>query len=74
MLVSDLGLAAYTGTDGMAVEVRSLAGGKPVAGVAVRLYARNNGELASVTSDADGHRAHPRRVCCTAAAATSHLP
>ena len=26
----------------------------PVAGVALRLYARNNGELASVTSDADG--------------------
>ena len=38
----------------MVVAIRSLATAKPVPGVAVRLYARNNGELASVTSDADG--------------------
>jgi len=38
----------------MAVDVRSLAGGKPLSGVAVRLYARNNGELAEATSDAGG--------------------
>jgi len=54
VLVSNLGLSTYTGTDGMAVAVRSLADAKPVAGVTLRLYARNNGELASVTSDADG--------------------
>src|SRR5262252_9402292 len=54
VLVSDLGLAAYKGTDGLAVDVRSLADGKPIAGVGVRLYARNNGELASVTTDAGG--------------------
>src|ERR1700731_3784135 len=54
VLVSNLGLAAYKGTDGMAVDVRSLADGKPLAGVAIRLYARNNGELAGATSDAGG--------------------
>jgi alpha-2-macroglobulin len=54
VLVSNLGLAAYKGTDGMAVDVRSLADGKPLAGIAVGLYARNNGELAGATSDTGG--------------------
>ena len=54
VLVSDLGLAAYTGADGMDVDVRSLADGKPMPGVTLRLYARNNGELATATSDAEG--------------------
>ena len=54
VLVSDLGLTAYKGTDGMAVDVRSLADGKPLPGVAVRLYARNNGALGEATSDAGG--------------------
>src|SRR5438105_4707966 len=36
VLVSDLGLAAYKGTDNLAVNVRSLADGKPIWGVAVR--------------------------------------
>src|SRR5271165_1922170 len=54
VLVSDLGLTAYKGADGLAVDVRSLADGKPMSGVAVRLYARNNGELAAATSDGGG--------------------
>src|SRR3984893_14192997 len=54
VLVSNLGLTAYKGTDGLAVDVRSLADGKPLPGVAVRLYARNNGELAAAASDAGG--------------------
>src|SRR6202023_303123 len=54
VLVSDLGLAAYKGTDGLAIDVRSLADGTPIPGVAVRLYARNNGELAAITTDAGG--------------------
>jgi hypothetical protein len=54
VLVSNLGLSAYTGTDGMDVAVRSLADAKPLPGVKLRLYARNNGELASVTTDAGG--------------------
>jgi alpha-2-macroglobulin len=54
VLVSDLGLATYKGADGMAVNVRSLANGKPMGGIQVRLYSRNNGELATVTTDAEG--------------------
>jgi uncharacterized protein YfaS (alpha-2-macroglobulin family) len=54
VLVSNLGLAAYKGADGLAVNVRSLADGKPLAGVAVQLYARNNGELSAATTDGDG--------------------
>src|SRR5438067_1952047 len=45
VLVSDLGLTTYSGSDGMAVAVRSLAGAKPISGVSLKLYARNNGEL-----------------------------
>src|SRR5262249_37764982 len=44
----------YTGNDGMTIAVRSLADAKPVPGVTVRLYAHNNGELATATSDAGG--------------------
>src|SRR6516225_6079049 len=54
VLVSNLGLAAYKGTDGLAVNVRSLADGKPLPGVAVQLYARNNGVLAELPSDTGG--------------------
>ncbi|MBV8130934.1 MAG: hypothetical protein JO282_00275 [Alphaproteobacteria bacterium] len=60
VLVSDLGLAAYKGTDALAVNIRSLADGKPLPGVAVQLYARNNGELAEATSDAGGIARIPR--------------
>jgi|HubBroStandDraft_4_1064222.scaffolds.fasta_scaffold01645_1 hypothetical protein len=54
VLVSNLGLTAYTGADGMVVAVHSLADAKPASGVTVRLYAHNNTELATATSDADG--------------------
>lgn len=54
VLVSNLGLTSYTGEDGLAVAVRSLADAKPAAGVTLRLYARNNAELAIATTDAEG--------------------
>src|SRR5262245_30321928 len=54
VLVSDLGLTAYKGTNGLVVGVRSLATGKPLAGVSIRLLARNNGELSAAASDAEG--------------------
>src|SRR4051812_27465116 len=54
VLVSNLGLTSYSGTDGMAVAVRSLADAKPIAGVKLRLLARNNGELAAAETDKDG--------------------
>ena len=54
ILVSNLGLTTYSGADGMTVAVRSLADAKPVSGVTLRLYAHNNTELGTATSDADG--------------------
>ncbi|MDD3447185.1 MAG: MG2 domain-containing protein, partial [Zavarzinia sp.] len=40
--------------DGLTVVARSLSTGKPMAGVEIGLYARNNDELARLTTDADG--------------------
>ena len=54
VLVSNLGLTAYSGDDGMALAVRSLGDAKPISGVTLRLYAHNNGELATATSGPDG--------------------
>ena len=53
-IVSDLGLTAYSGSDGVHAFVNSLATTAPVSGVELRLIARNNEVLASKTTDADG--------------------
>jgi alpha-2-macroglobulin len=54
-VVSDLGLTSFSGSDGVHVLVRSLASAAPVGGVELRLIARNNEVLGTVTSDASGH-------------------
>ncbi len=54
MVVSDLGLTTFSGDDGLHASVRSLASAAPLAGVEVRLVARNNEVLASKTTGADG--------------------
>ncbi|MGI9405887.1 MAG: alpha-2-macroglobulin family protein, partial [Hyphomicrobiaceae bacterium] len=54
-VVSDLGLTALTGRDGVHAMVRSLETAKPVAGAKVELIARSNEVLATGTSDAQGH-------------------
>ncbi|MDR3375026.1 MAG: MG2 domain-containing protein [Ancalomicrobiaceae bacterium] len=54
-LVSDLGLTSFSGDDGLHVFVRSLASADPVAGVNVRLIAKNNEVLATAETDATGH-------------------
>lgn len=54
-IVSDLGVTAFTGPDGVHVFVRSLAGALPVAGSEVRLIARNNEVLGSAKTDARGY-------------------
>ena len=54
-VVSDLGLTAFSGEDGVHVLVRSLATAAPVAGIDVRLIARNNEVLATRATDAAGH-------------------
>ena len=54
-VISDLGLTSFTGTDGVHVLVRSLATAEPLAGIEIRLVARNNEILGTLTTGADGH-------------------
>lgn len=54
-IVSDLGLTAFSGPDGVHAFVRSLADTKSIAGASVKLLARNNEVLASAQTDAKGY-------------------
>jgi uncharacterized protein YfaS (alpha-2-macroglobulin family) len=54
-IVSDLGLAAFSGNDGIHVFVNSLASTEAVAKAEVRLVARNNEILATRKTDDSGH-------------------
>ena len=54
-IVSDLGLTAINGDDGVHGFVRSLATAEPVAGTGVRLIARNNEVLATAKTDSRGY-------------------
>lgn len=54
-IVSDLGLTAFSGDDGVHAFVRSLASANPIGGASVRLVARNNEVLATATSDRNGY-------------------
>lgn len=54
-IVSDLGLTAFSGNDGIHVFVNSLATTDAVGKAEVRLIARNNEVLAARTTDASGH-------------------
>ena len=54
MVVSDLGLTTLSGDDGVHVLARSLATASPLAGVEVRLIARNNEVLAVKSTGPDG--------------------
>jgi hypothetical protein len=53
-IVSDLGLTAFSGTDGIHAYINSLATTAPLAGVEIRLLARNNEVLAVKKTDAGG--------------------
>ena len=53
-IVSDLGLTAFSGNDGINAFVHSLASAEPKAGIEVRLVARNNEVLGVKTTDAAG--------------------
>lgn len=56
-VVSDLGLTAFKGNDGVHVFLRSLASAEALPDVEVRLVARNNEVLAAKRTDAQGHAA-----------------
>ncbi len=53
-IVSDLGLAAFSGNDGIHASVNSLASTAPVSGIEVRLLSRSNEVLAIKRTDANG--------------------
>ena len=53
-IVSDLGLTAYSGHDGIDVFIHSLASAEPDAGVEVRLIARDNEVLSTGHTDTNG--------------------
>ncbi|WP_454628659.1 alpha-2-macroglobulin family protein [Bradyrhizobium cenepequi] len=54
-IVSDMGLSAFSGNDGIHVFVNSLASTEPVAKAEVKLVARNNEILATRKTDETGH-------------------
>ncbi len=54
-VVSDLGLAGYSGNDGLHALVRSLSGAGPIAGVTLQLIARNDEVLGQATTDGLGY-------------------
>ncbi|MDQ0317106.1 alpha-2-macroglobulin family protein [Amorphus orientalis] len=65
-VVSDLGLAAMSGSDGVDVFVRSIASADALAAVSVRLIARNDQILAEAETDASGHAFLPGRAASDA--------
>ena len=54
-IISDLGLTALTGQDGLHAFVRGIGSAQPAAGVTVRLVARNNEVLGTAKTDAQGY-------------------
>ena len=54
LVVSDLGLTTFSGSDGLTVAVHSLESGDPLNRVDVKLIARDNEVLATVQSDRSG--------------------
>lgn len=54
-IVSDLGLTAFSGSDGIHAFVRSLSATRAVPGTSVKLVARNNEVLGTAKTDANGY-------------------
>ncbi len=54
-VVSDIGLTSFSGPDGVHVLARSLATAQPMAGVKLRLLARNNEVLGEAETDRTGY-------------------
>ena len=69
-IVSDLGLTAFSGDDGVHAFVRSLADATPTSGIKVKLIARNNEVLGTAQSDAQRlrqvrlPRSHAAKAAC----------
>lgn len=59
LMITDLGLTSMAGADGINVFARSFTTAQPLAGVDVRLIARNNAELGRGTTDPQGQALFP---------------
>jgi hypothetical protein len=55
ILFTDMALVSYRGAEGLDVTVRSLKTAKPLGGVKVALVAKEGEDLATETSDSEGH-------------------
>lgn len=55
LVVSDVGLFTLRGNDGLHVFARSLTTARPLAGIDLRLFARNNSELGQAKTDGQGY-------------------
>lgn len=62
IVVTDLGLATFSGQQGLTVAARSLSSAKAQAGVKLALLARNNAVLGEAETDAGGLAAFPAGV------------
>lgn len=60
LIVTDIGLTSFMGTDGLTVFARSYGTAKPMAGVELSLIARDNDELTKAVTDADGRAIFPQ--------------
>ncbi|MDW8443794.1 MAG: hypothetical protein RML45_05395 [Acetobacteraceae bacterium] len=58
-VVTDIGLAALRGADGLTVLARALSDARPLAGLRLALVSRDNDELAVVETDVDGAARFP---------------
>ncbi|MBV9835981.1 MAG: alpha-2-macroglobulin family protein [Alphaproteobacteria bacterium] len=56
---SDIGITSFNARDGLTIFVRSLHTAQPLAGIELSLIARNNDELARMTTDASGKVVFP---------------
>jgi alpha-2-macroglobulin len=54
VIVSDIGISAFKGSDGLTIVTRSLDSAKPTVGVNLQLVARNNDILGDAVTNADG--------------------
>ncbi len=54
VIVSDIGISAFKGIDGLTLFTRSLDSAKPVSGITLQLIARNNDILGEIVTNSDG--------------------
>jgi uncharacterized protein YfaS (alpha-2-macroglobulin family) len=69
LIDTDIGLTTFTGGDGLTVFARSLHTAQPAAGVELTLIARNNDDIARITTDTQGRAHFPASVLAARSAA-----